>query len=288
MTELRIGRITIRWLYDNDFQLDGGAMFGVVPRLLWSRRYPSDDENFIPLCSRPLLVTTPDARVLIETGLGDKLTDKQRRNFRVRGERGLGASLADAGLSPDDIDIVILTHLDFDHASGNTLTGPDGRLTPAFPRARHIVQRRELEDALAPNIRTINTYWADNLQPLLDRGLFETVDGDVEVVPGIRLALTGGHTRGHQVVLIESEGETALHMADLQPTHAHANPLWVMAYDNYPLDSIHQKKAWLDRARAEGWWITFYHDPFVLAGRWNPAGELVERIDGHRAHELAG
>jgi len=288
VSQLQVGRITIRWLYDNDFHLDGGAMFGVVPRILWRRRYPADEQNFIPLCARPLLVTTPDARVLIETGLGNRLTDKQRRNFGVRGPSGLEASLAQAGLTRDDIDIVILTHLDFDHCSGNVLAGEDGRLEPAFPRARYLVQRRELEDALSPNIRSVNTYWADNLRPVLDRGLFETVDGEVQVVPGIRLVLTGGHTRGHQVVLMESEGETVLHMADLQPTHAHDNPLWVMAYDNYPLDSVHQKQMWLERARSRGWWVTFYHDPFVLAGRWNEAGELVERIDGHRAAELAG
>lgn len=265
--------------------LDGGAMFGVVPKILWQRKYPCDERNFIPLCTRPLLVTTPDARVLIETGLGNKLNDKQRRNFGVRGERGLERSLARIGLTPDDIDVVVLTHLDFDHASGNTLRNGDGELVPAFPKARHVVQARELEDALHPNLRTQHTYWRENLDPLLDRNLFQTVDGRAEVVPGVEVFLTGGHTRGHQVVLIRSEDQAALHMGDLQPTHAHDNPLWVMAYDNYPLESVARKQEWLERARAGGWWVTFYHDPFVLAGRWSTDGQLLERIPGHRAGE---
>lgn len=276
--ELQVGAIKLRWLYDNEFHLDGGAMFGVVPKVLWSPRFPSDEHNFIPMVTRPILVEAHRNLILIDTGLGNKLSAKQIRNFGVKSERRLAWSLDALGFSPADIEIVILTHLDFDHASGNTLLR-NGEPTPAFPNARHIVQAAELEDALQPNLRSKHTYWAENIRPLLDHNLLETVNGSAEIVPGITVHLTGGHTRGHQIVEISSEGTTALHMADLQPTHAHDNPLWVMAYDNYPLQSVGAKQHWFAQARSQQWWITFYHDPFVLAGRWDEEGELIARVE---------
>lgn len=279
---MKVGDISVSWLHDNDFHLDGGAMFGVVPKVLWTRRYPDAGGNYIPLTCRPLLIKTGDAAIVVDTGLGNKLTEKQHEIFKIAGPSKLDASLAAHGLTREDVTHVIFTHLDFDHASGATWAAPPpgvggtsgvpgkgagDRIIPTFPRAEYVVQSIELDDALAPNIRTRNTYFAENFAPLVEAGLIRRVEGEAEVVPGVTVTHTGGHTRGHQVVTISSRGETALHLADLMPTHAHMNPLWVMAYDNYPMDSIHQKVAWLEKARAGRWWLTFYHDPFMAAVR---------------------
>lgn len=279
VAQLRVGRVRVDWLFDNRFHLDGGAMFGVVPKVLWSKRYPSDPDNFIPLVACPLLVRAPGATVLIESGLGDKLDERRRRNFGVRFPSRLDASLAALGLSREDVDLVVLTHLDWDHAGGCTLRDPDGRVRPAFPRARYVVQRAELEDAMRPNRRSQHAYWPENWQPVAESGQWWPVDGEVQLTEGVTVVPTGGHTRGHQAVLLGSGGETALHLGDLLPTHAHLNPLWVMAYDNFPLESVERKERWLARARGEGWWLTFYHDPFLLAGRWDEGDEPRTRID---------
>ncbi|HEY8393373.1 MAG TPA: MBL fold metallo-hydrolase [Thermaerobacter sp.] len=275
--ELDLGGIRVRWLYDNDFHLDGGAMFGVVPKVLWSRRYPCDERNFIPLVTCPILVEAGGMRILIDTGLGDKLNEKQRRNFGVRGPSHLEESLAALGLAPEDIDVVVLTHFDFDHASGVSYRDEHGQLRPRFPRARHVIQAAEWDDARHPDLRTANTYWRENWEPLAEAGLVEPLDGEASLAPGVRVVPTGGHTRGHQVVLLEGSRATALHLADLLPTHGHRNPLLVMAYDNFPLTSVEQKRRWLEAAVAGGWWILFYHDPFVLAARPDEEGwaELV-------------
>lgn len=269
---LDLGGIRVHWLYDNDFHLDGGAMFGVVPKVLWSRRYPCDERNFIPLVTCPILVEAGGLRILIDTGLGDKLSEKQRRNFGVAGPSRLEESLAARGLSPGDMDVVVLTHFDFDHASGVSYRDEQGRLRPRFPQARHVVQAAEWHDARHPDLRTANTYWRENWEPLAESGLVEPVEGEATLAPGVRVVPTGGHTRGHQVVLLEGRHATALHLADLMPTHAHRNPLWVMAYDNFPLTSVEQKRRWLEAAVAGGWWILFYHDPFVLAARPDEEG----------------
>ncbi|MFS8581960.1 MAG: MBL fold metallo-hydrolase [Limnochordales bacterium] len=305
---LTVGEFHVHWLRGGRFRLDGGAMFGPVPKPLWSRRYPCDEHNAIPMQAFPLLVVTPAHRILIDTGLGNKLTDKQRRNFRVEEDWAVEEHLADLGLGTEDIDFVVLTHMDWDHASGGTKAaapGPAGQadsggagssrgpahadggdslvgaaVVPTFPRARYVVQKDEWEAALNPNSRTKHGYWRENWAPLLDAGLVDVVDGDVELVSGVRLHKTGGHTHGHQIVRIESGGETLLHMADLLPTHAHMNPLWVMGYDNFPLTSIEEKERWLAKARENGWWLSFYHDPFVLAAKVDAEGRLHDVVEG--------
>lgn len=278
---LTIGDVRVHWLHGGRFRLDGGAMFGPVPKPLWNRWYPCAEDNSIPMQAYPLLVVTPTHRILIDTGLGDKLTEKQRRIFRVHEDWALDDSLAELGLTLDDIDIVILTHMDWDHASGGTRLAPSSEgLIPTFPRARYVVQKDEWEAALNPTRRTKAGYWRENWRPLLDAGLVETVDGDAEVAPGVYVHKTGGHTHGHQIVRIESGGETLLHLADLLPTHAHANPLWVMSYDNFPLTSVKEKERWLGEAGKNGWWLTFYHDPFLLAGKLDGEGRFVQPVPG--------
>ena len=292
---LTLGDVRIVWLRGGRFRLDGGAMFGPVPKPLWSKRYPHEEDNSIPMQAYPLLVLTPTHRILVDTGLGDKLNAKQRRNFHVHEEWALDESLAALGLTADDVDLVILTHMDWDHAGGATRRAPGGegegnggsspagaeeRIVPSFRRARYIVQEAEWEAALHPDSRTRAGYWPENWRPLLKAGLVETVDGDAEVAPGVYVHKTGGHTHGHQIVRIEAGGETVLHMGDLLPTHAHSNPLWIMSYDNFPLTSVAQKERWLGEAKRKGWWLTFYHDPFLLAGTLDEEGRWVRTVPG--------
>jgi glyoxylase-like metal-dependent hydrolase (beta-lactamase superfamily II) len=272
----RLGNLELVWLNGGKFELDGGAMFGVVPKVLWTKKYPSSDDNFIPMVASPILVKTPDTSILIETGLGNKLTEKQKKIFRVSEDWKVLQDLSTLGLSREDIEYVILTHYDFDHSGGVVMKDGD-ELTLTFPRARHIVQRREWEDVLNPNRRSINTYWPANYELLNESSNLELVDGDREIVPGVKVIYTGGHNRGHQIVRIEEEGDVALHLADLMPTHAHFNPLWLMAFDNFPLDAIRLKEEYEEKGVEEGAWFTFYHDPFVRACRFDEKGNVLEK-----------
>jgi glyoxylase-like metal-dependent hydrolase (beta-lactamase superfamily II) len=272
----RLGNLELVWLNGGKFELDGGAMFGVVPKVLWTKKYPSSDDNFIPMVASPILVKTPDTSILIETGLGNKLTEKQKKIFRVSEDWKVLQDLSTLGLSREDIEYVILTHYDFDHSGGVVMKDGD-ELTLTFPRAKHIVQRREWEDVLNPNRRSINTYWPANYELLNESSNLELVDGDREIVPGVKVIYTGGHNRGHQIVRIEEEGDVALHLADLMPTHAHFNPLWLMAFDNFPLDAIRLKEEYEEKGVEEGAWFTFYHDPFVRACRFDEKGNVLEK-----------
>ena len=277
-THFGLGNFELAWLNGGRFELDGGAMFGVVPKVLWQKKYPGDESNYIPLNAWPILVTANGKLILIETGLGNKLTDKQKHIFRVKEEWRVPQDLTSMGLGREDIDFVILTHFDFDHAGGLSMLDESGRLTLTFPNAKYIVQRREWEDVLAPNKRSINTFWPINYLVVKESRNLELVDGDAEVTEGVTVALTGGHNRGHQIVRLESEGQRALHLADLLPTHAHFNPLWVMAYDNYPLDAISQKEKWETEGIQGNAWFTFYHDPFMRACRFDEKGEVTEKL----------
>jgi len=272
---LRIGEVEIHWLSGGVFELDGGAMFGVVPKVLWSKKYASED-NYIRLLAAPLLIRTPDALVVVETGLGNKLTDKQKRIFRVIEDWALPESIADHGYHTADVTHVVLTHCDFDHAGGVVMRAPDGMPVLTFPNARHVVQRAEWEDATRPNRRAAHTYWPQNFEGLEPGKNVLLVDGNYQVTPEIRVSRTGGHTRGHQVVHVESGEASAVHMADLLPTHVHFNPLWLMAYDNFPLDAMEQKEQ-IERTGIEKEsWFTFYHDPYLRACRYNDSGDVIE------------
>ncbi len=274
---LTIGDFELFWLNGGTFDLDGGTMFGVVPKVLWQKKYPADAENYIRLLNSPILVRTPKELVLIDSGLGNKLTDKQRKINRVTKDWSVLDDLSALGIDREDLDVVILTHYDFDHAGGVVMQEKSGSLSITFPKARHILQKKEWEDVLSPNIRTINTYWPVNNELMKSYERLELVEGDAEVLQGISVHLTAGHNGGHQVVRLHSRGETALHLADLMPTHAHSNPLWVMAYDNYPMDAITQKELWLKRGIAEKAWFTFYHDAFMQACKLDEKGNITEK-----------
>ncbi len=272
----RLGDFELIWLNGGRFELDGGAMFGVVPKVLWQKKYAVNAENYISLTAWPILVKTPQALVLIETGLGNKLTEKQKRIFRVCEEWAVVNELNALGIDREDIDFVVLTHFDFDHAGGAVMLDDSGKQRLTFPKAKYILQKKEWADVMNPNIRNINTYWPVNNELLRESELLELVEGDLEVVPGIKVVQTGGHNRGHQIVTMESAGEKALHLADLLPTHAHVNPLWVMAYDNFPMDSIAMKEKWIRAGVGDGVWFTFYHDATLLACRFEESGNLRE------------
>lgn len=277
-TGFKLGELELVWLNGGSFELDGGAMFGVVPKVLWKKKYPNDADNYIPIRAWPILVKTPDALVLIESGFGNKLDEKQKKIFRLKEEWRVVEELELLGIQRQDIDFVILTHYDFDHAGGIVMREMDGRLSLTFPNAKHIVQKIEWEDVLNPNKRSVNTFWPINNELLRSSPNLELIDGNAEVIKGINVVLTGGHNRGHQIVRMESMGERAIHMADLLPTHAHFNPLWIMAYDNFPLDAITAKEEWENIGIREGAWFTFYHDAVMLACRFDEKGNIIERF----------
>ncbi len=274
---LRLGDFELIWLNGGTFELDGGAMFGVVPKVLWQKKYPVNAENYIPLHAWPILVRTPEELVVIESGIGNKLTDKQKKIFRVTREWSVPEDLKKLGIHRGDIDYVILTHYDFDHAGGIIMQDGAGSPSLTFPKARHILQKKEWDDVMNPNIRNINTYWPVNNEFLKGKENLELVEGEFEVVPGIKVVHTGGHNTGHQIVLMESRGEKALHLADLLPTHAHANPLWIMAYDNFPMDSISMKEKWIKAGLRDGAWFTFYHDAELQACKFGADGTIIEK-----------
>ncbi len=251
-------------------------MFGVVPRPLWEKRIPPDGRNRIPLALRCLLVEAPTALVLIDTGVGNKESEKFVEIYGIE-NRGAPTRLEDgireAGFDPADVDVVVSTHLHFDHAGGNTVKLEDGRIRPAFPGARYVVQKDELAFAHRDNERIRASYMAWNFDPVQEVGLWDLVEGETEVVEGVRVIPTPGHTPHHQSVLIESDGEVACYLADVCPTTAHLPLPWIMGYDLEPLVTLESKRALWERARAEEWLLVFEHDPTVPWGRLDPGSD---------------
>jgi glyoxylase-like metal-dependent hydrolase (beta-lactamase superfamily II) len=256
-------------------------MFGVVPKALWERRIPADERNRIPLGLRCLLVETPEQLVLINTGGGNKESEKFLQIYGIENAgtpTRLEDAIRDAGFSPDDVELVINTHLHFDHAGGNTLVDEGGEVRLAFPRARYLVQRGEWEFAHWNNERVRASYLPDNFDPVERAGRFDFVEGEREVLPGIRVLPTPGHTPHHQSVVITSGGETACFLADLIPTASHLPLPWIMGYDLEPLVTLESKRSVLDRARLEDWLLVFEHDPSVAWGRLDPAASRPELV----------
>ncbi|WP_420124830.1 MBL fold metallo-hydrolase [Longimicrobium sp.] len=269
----RLGDFTLHALEAGTQRLDGGAMFGVVPKPLWEKRIPADERNRIPLGLRCLLVETADQLVLIETGLGNKENDKFRDIYGVdnassdpRYPDRLQQLIAEAGFRAEDVGVVIDTHLHFDHAGGNTFRDAEGQVRVSFPNARYHVQRGEWEWAHRTSERTSASYLPDNYVPVMEAGQLELVDGDVEIVPGISVMRTPGHCPHHQSVLVRSGGQTACFLADVIPTFAHLPLPWIMGYDVEPLVTLESKRALLRRATDERWLLVSTHDPFTAWG----------------------
>jgi len=261
----QLGDLELISLFDGFFRLDGGAMFGVVPKPLWEKRAPADDRNRILLAMRPLIVRG-NRTMLIDAGLGGKDDEKFHGIYGVDRSRSLDMTLAEAGLTPDDIDIVLASHLHFDHCGGFTCRDASGKVRPTFPRAQYIVRRGEWEDATHPHERNRASYLADNYVPLAEAGVLQLVDDDQTIMPGVRVKRTGGHCMHHQIIYIESGGKTAVFTADLVPTTAHVDSPWIMGYDLYPMDTLAAKKALFKDVVEKDMLVFFEHDPAVAAG----------------------
>ncbi len=274
-----LGDVELISLCDGFIRLDGGSMFGTVPKPLWEKKAPSDARNRITLAMRPLIVRGART-MIIDAGLGDKENAKFQDIYGVERARNLDHTLAEAGLAVDDIDIVLASHLHFDHAGGFTRRDASGRLRPRFPRAQYIVRRGEWDDATHPHERNRASYLPDNYVPLAEAGVLQLVDDDATIMPGVRVRRTGGHTMHHQMVLIESGGKTAAFVADMMPTTAHLPEAWIMGYDLYPMDTLAAKKAFVPRAVAEEILVFFEHDPALAAG-------YIREVDGKRRIETA-
>lgn len=264
---MRFGSIEVDLLCDGTFRLDGGAMFGVVPRTLWQKKVPTDAHHRILLGLHPLLIRTAGRVILVDTGIGRKESGKFTEVFAVGGETDVVQSLASFGLRPDDVDTVVCTHLHFDHAGGGTHREEDGRVVPTFPKARYLVQRVELEDAIHATSRSRASYFPENWEPLREHGVLELVDGEFEVAPGVTTVLMKGHIRALQGVHVASGGAQAFYSADTIPTLAHVSLPWVMGYDLYPLDTLACKASILPRMADEEWVLFFEHDPRVGAAK---------------------
>lgn len=267
----RLGALELTTLCDGFFHLDGGAMFGVVPRVLWEQRLPPDDRNRITLAMRPLLVRG-ERTLLIDAGCGDKMDARQAAIYGLERARHLDHALAAAGVMAADIDLVLASHLHFDHVGGFTARREDGALVPRFPNARYVVHRGEWDDATHPHDRNRASYLAENFVPLAEAGVVDVVDDDAEVMPGVRLRRSGGHTAHHQVVMLASGGETAAFTADMFPTTAHVADPWIMGYDLYPMDTLGFKRAFAREAMAREYLLFFEHDPAIAAGRLREDG----------------
>ena len=275
-----LGDFELITLSDGFISLDGGAMFGVVPRTLWEKRLPPDDSNRIPLGMRPLIVRSGKTTVLIDAGCGDKMDPKLAQIYKLDRRYHLDHSLADAGVSVEDIDIVVASHLHFDHVGGFTRIGKDGAIVPRFPKAKYIAHRAEWEDATHPHERNRASYLQENFVPLKDAGVLTLVDDAAEIIPGVRYRRSGGHTPNHQVVTIESGGRTAVFTADMYPTSVHIPDPWVMGFDLYPVDTLSFKRAFAKEAIQRDYLVFFEHDPSMAAGylREKDGKRYVERV----------
>lgn len=268
----RMGQLELRLVPDSPVFIDGGAMFGVVPKTLWIKHKVPDDRNRVPVAANCLLVQGPQGTSLIEGGIGDKYSDRQRDFFGIDDMGRLKKGLRAAQVEPEDVDHVFLTHLHFDHCGAVTMY--DGsRLLPTFPRARHFVQRQEYEVLMNPDPRSKPSYIPDNLEAVREAGLLELVDGDAEPVPGFELRLTPGHTAGHQVVLVKDPAGNAAFMGDLVPYMSHLKTNWVAGTDVLPLQTMSTKDAFLAEVRERDYLVVLYHEHATPVGHLRD-GEL--------------
>ena len=268
---MQVGDYRVEIVPDTEFRLDGGAMFGVVPRNLWSRVCPPDEQNRIRMSLNCVFIDTGSQRILIETGLGEKWSSRHVAMYGIDRKKSLSDSLRSiTGSSADDISIVINTHLHFDHAGGNTMRDAAGELVPVFPNARYLVSRGEFDHAENPSERDRASYLAEDWQPLKATGQLELKEAEYEVVPGLKMETHAGHNRTMQCWRLEREGQTLFGFADLVPMRAHVQLPWIMGYDLFPVETLEAKKKLLPQAAREGWSCVFYHDPDV------PVCKLVE------------
>lgn len=269
---MKFGKFEIFSIVENSFKIDGGAMFGVVPKIIWERLVPSDEFNRVRLDLNLLLVKTDGENILIDTGMGDALSEKQKKIYGIEKPSELEKKLSELDLTCEDIDLVILTHLHADHAGGVVKLDEFGKKTPRFPNARHIIQIKEWNDAMSPDERTSTTYFSENLKLLKDFNLLELVDGEDEVAKGTKVKSTGGHTPGHQVVFIEDGNNKILWPGDIIPTTSHLKIPYVASVDLFPLETMELKRKFLNMCINDGWLLAFDHDVNIKLGRLEKSG----------------
>ncbi|MBP6004345.1 MAG: MBL fold metallo-hydrolase [Pyrinomonadaceae bacterium] len=258
---MEFGDYRIGIIPDTEFKLDGGAMFGVVPRVVWERVCPPDDLNRIAMNMNCLFIDTGKERILVETGIGEKWTPRKTAMYGIDRKRPFAESLFEiTGSRPEDITIVVNTHLHFDHAGGNTVGTQAASLRPQFPNARYLVSRSEFEHAENPHERDRASYLPDNWRPVQESGQLELMPDEYEVVPGLKIEQVRGHSETMQTVRLESGGRTLYGFADLIPTRHHLSPAWIAGFDLYPVETLEFKKKILPQAVRETWLCLFYHD----------------------------
>lgn len=286
---MKFGDIELFLLDDGFFRLDGGAMFGVVPKVMWQKSDPPDDHNRILLSANVLLIKTGDKNILIDTGLGGKWDDKKAEMFAVDTPRLLISELLRCDVTPEEITHVVQSHLHFDHAGGGTFIDKDGQLKVQFPNARYIIQRGEWDEAHNPTPRDRASYLPENLNPLEEASVIDFVDGDDEVLPGIRMRVTGGHTKYHSIIYVESAGKTAVFNADLIPTASHLHIPFVMGYDLYPKETMEFKDHFLKEAYENKYLMIFEHGPRLKAGHIekNERGKWIAKKVDMEAEEYS-
>lgn len=257
---VQIGDIELRIVTDGVFRIDGGAVFGTVPKTIWSKMVRPDENNLITLSLNCLLIRTSGQTILVDTGVGEKMADKLKEIYQISKEKNLLQSLAAAGVAPEAVNMVVNTHLHFDHCGGNTLPLEEN-YRPAFPNALYLINEMEWADALRPDDRSRSSYLKENYLPLEQAGQLQLIPGEKEIAPGVRLIPTPGHTRGHQSVLIQSGGQTAFYLGDTICISQQIKPAYLTAFDLYPVELMKTRKQILKQAKDENWLLIFDHDP---------------------------
>ncbi len=264
---ITLGSFQVLGLRDGYFSLDGGAMFGVVPKVIWEKLIPADKSNRIQLGLNSILINTGNKIALVDTGIGDNLPSKYAKFYSPQRESGLLGELKKHGTAPEDIDFVINTHLHFDHSGGNTYKDSHGDFHPAFPNAEYVIQKKEWENANNPQGRDKPSYIDTLFSSLQREKQLRTAEGEEEIVPGIKVIPAPGHTTGHQIVRVESKDQVLYFLGDLIPTAFHVHLPYIMSYDLYPVETFESKERFLQRASEFGWIVAFNHDPRHFFGR---------------------
>lgn len=275
---MNLGNWQLDTVDGGDFSIDGGVLYGIVPKVLWQRITPTDENNRLRVRCNCILARDGRHTILIDTGYGGKAQPLDRDFWEMEPGEPLLHSLGELGVSPEEIDAVLFTHLHFDHIGGASRYDHRGRAVLTFPRARHVAGRLEWEDATCRSPELAPAYPLDSLRPLAESGIVETIENNAEVLPGVRVRLTGGHTRGHLGVAFQSNGQTAFFLGDFCPTTAHLHPSWSLAYDTHPLETRRAKPQLLGEAADANWYVLWAHDPKVAVSRIERRGARNFRV----------